>query len=114
LLDGEPRFRRSAQLLSLRDLCTPRRPLGLQRGRAVSERLSGEQEPGEQADHRHRPPEAPQEGDARRPGHASFEDEGTPAVEVINRGPPMTARPIGQRRAMQRDFSSRMMLTRSP
>jgi len=50
----------------------------------------------------------------RNAAHASLLDTGMPAVAVINRDLPMTARPSGQRRAMHRDFFSRMMLTRSP
>lgn len=46
--------------------------------------------------------------------HASFLDSAMPAVDVIARGPPITARPIGQRRAMQRLFSIRVTETRSP
>ncbi|WP_107933530.1 hypothetical protein [Sphingomonas aerolata] len=53
LLDGEPRFRRGAQLLGLRDLGAPRRSLGLQRCLKVIGTCSRQQQADEQASHRH-------------------------------------------------------------
>ena len=110
----EPLLGIEAQLLGLRDLGRPRRAFRAQRGGAIGERRPREVECSEQADHRHCPPEAPQQRSSYCPRHASLLDTAMPAVAVISTGLPTTARPTGQRRATQRDFSRRMMLTRSP
>jgi hypothetical protein len=47
------------------------------------------------------------------PAQASLLDNGMPAIAFIITGLPITGRPTGHRRATQRLFSSRMMLTRS-
>lgn len=114
MLDGEPLFRVDAQMFRLRDLGVHRRSLGLQRCLKIIGTCSRQQQADEQTGYRDRPPKATEQDEACRPGHASFDEKGTPAIVFIFTAPPITGTPAGQRDAVRRDFAMRVTVTALP